>query len=161
MLVRLAAALLLIALLWSAFRYAMALRYGKVRREEERRAQEEAGRSVVAELPLPEGIVLFLEDGERFAWGEATARKADIVGARLRLNGGTMATAARAEAVLPEPEPPEEYEGRERWDVVLYLLTGAPVVVPCGTLREGVSRETAAAVFAAVRGVLHPEGRKA
>ena len=52
---------------------------------------------------------------------------------------------------LPEPPLAEAYEGRERWEVELYLRDGRRLQVPCGTLREGVSREAALAVFAAVK----------
>ena len=52
---------------------------------------------------------------------------------------------------LPEPSPPEDYVGGERWDVALFLEDGRRVVVPCGALREGVSREIAMRVFEAVR----------
>ena len=51
----------------------------------------------------------------------------------------------------PEPPRPEPYEGRERWSVELYLQDGRRLEVRCGALREGVSRETAQAVFDAVR----------
>ena len=53
--------------------------------------------------------------------------------------------------MLPEPPSAEDFEGRESWDVVLYLEDGGTCVVPCGTLREGVSREIAARVFHATR----------
>ena len=52
---------------------------------------------------------------------------------------------------LPDPPAPEDYEGRERWDVALYLTDGRTEPVPCGSLREGVSREIAIRVFEAVR----------
>jgi hypothetical protein len=61
-----------------------------------------------------------------------------------------MGTAARPGAALPDPGTPEEYEGRERWDVRLYSSQGL-ADVPCGTLREGVSRDAARAVFDSVR----------
>jgi hypothetical protein len=53
---------------------------------------------------------------------------------------------------LPEPTSPEEFEGRERWDVVLYLEGGGTRLVECGNLREGVSREIASRIFDEVRG---------
>jgi hypothetical protein len=57
---------------------------------------------------------------------------------------------------LPPPAPPEEYEGRERWDVALYGRDGLLESIPCGALREGVSREVAATVFAAVKTAIQP-----
>jgi hypothetical protein len=78
------------------------------------------------------------------------AREA-IVGARLLLRGGVIGEAARPDVRLPPAGTADEFEGRERWDVVLYLRDGATATVACGTLREGVSREVAARVFEAVR----------
>ena len=99
---------------------------------------------MVAELPLPSGEVAFLaEDALSFSWGENRVAKADIAGVRMRLNGGVLAEHAREGVRLPSPSPPEEYEGRERWDVALYGTEGLLASIPCGTLREGVSREVA------------------
>jgi hypothetical protein len=147
------AAAVLAAFLFSMFRYAMALRASKVARQSRREAEESRGRRVVAEIPGPgDGVTLFLEDGEGFYWGAASAGKREIRGTRLRLNGGILASWARPGTTLPEPASPEEFEGRERWDVVLYLEGGGTRVVECGTLREGVSREIATRIFNEVRG---------
>jgi hypothetical protein len=152
--VKIAAGAVLAVLLFSIFRYAMALRASKVARLSWREAEEARGRRVVAEIPGPgDGVTLFLEDDAGFYWGAAEVRKRDVAGGRLRLNGGILAAWARPGLVLPEPESAEDYEGRERWDVVLYLASGETRVVPCGSLREGVSREIASRVFKATREV--------
>ena len=146
------AAAVLAAFLFSMFRYAMALRAAKAARESWREAEESRGRRVVAEIPgADDGVTLFAEDGEGFYWGERHVAKRDVEGARLRLNGGILATWTRPGVTLPEPMAPEEFEGRERWDVVLYVKGGGARVVECGTLREGVSREIASRVFEAVK----------
>jgi hypothetical protein len=142
------------ALIWSLFRFSMGLRWAKLSREHQRLALEARGQRVVAELPLPGGVEFFLEDAEAFAWGGARVEKASLAGARLLLNGAVMGEARRPGADLASPPSPEEHEGRERWDVALYPRASGPVTVPCGTLREGVSREAAAEVFAAVRQAL-------
>ena len=148
------AAVALAAVLLSIFRYAMALRASKVARVSWRKAEESRGRRIVAEIPgADDGMTLFLEDDAGFYWGATEVRKREVAGGRLRLNGGILASWARAGLTLPEPESAEDYEGRERWDVVLYLDGGGTRVVPCGTLREGVSREIASRVFKATRGV--------
>ena len=151
MLIQLAAALLLLAVLWMVFRFAMALRWAKLQREEERAEEERRGRRAVAELPQGEAVVPFFEDRAGFRWGGEAVSRDGILGARLLLNGGAMAACARPGAALPEPPRPEDPEGRERWEVVLYLSDGRTVAVDCGRVREGVSREAAARVFAAVR----------
>lgn len=138
--------------LFSLFRFAMGLRAAKLAREDERASAQDEGRQVVAELPLPSGEVAFLaEDSVSFSWSETRVAKADIAGVRMRLNGGVLAEHARDGLRLPPPSPPEEYEGRERWDVAVYGTEGLLASIPCGTLREGVSREVASTVFAAVK----------
>jgi hypothetical protein len=153
-LIQLAAGGLLLLLIWRAFRLAMALRFDSAARDGERRTEEARGRRVVAEIPSHKGeIYLFLETAEAFEWQGRRMAKAEVLGCRLLLNGGLMASAVRPGITLPEPGAPEEYEGRERWDVRLHSASGA-VDVPCGTLREGVSRDAARAVFEAVRASL-------
>lgn len=151
MVLELLACIALVLLLWSLFRLAIGLRVAKLSREEERAAEEARGRRVVAEIPQGDGLVFFVEDAEGFYWGENEARKSALVGARMLLNGAVVGGYARPGITLPEPPAVEEYEGRERWDVRLYFSDGAAREVPCGQLREGVSREIAAAVFAAVK----------
>jgi hypothetical protein len=150
MIIRIAAAAFLVIALWFLFRFAMALRWSKVVREGSRSAEESRGRRVVAEIPLPDGLLLFLEDEAGFYWGRSQARKSEVLGARMLLNGGVIGSFSRAGAALPGPPPAEEYEGRERWDVLVYCRDRTEAV-PCGSLREGVSREIAARVFEAVR----------
>lgn len=145
-----AAAFLLIA--FSLFRFALGLRWAKVSREAARAEVEHTGGKIVAELPLPSGEVAFLtEDATGFAWGDRRVEKARIAGVRMRLNGGVLAELAQDGVRLPPPEPPEEYEGRERWDVAVFAADGRLEAIPCGVLREGVSREVAATVFEAVK----------
>lgn len=150
---RIAAGAALALILFSIFRYAMALRAAKVARLSWREAEESRGRRVVAEIPGPgDAVTLFLEDEGGFYWGADEVRKPEIAGGRLRLNRGILATWARPGLTLPEPESAEDFEGRETWDVVLYLDAGRTRVIPCGTVREGVSREIATRVFHATRG---------
>jgi hypothetical protein len=152
MVLKAAAAVVLVVVLWMLFRFAMGLRYEKLAREEARRAEELRGRRVLAEIPQPEGgLVLFLEDAEAFYWAGKTVRKRELLGARMLLNGGVIAACALEGQRLPEPAAPEEYEGGERWEVALYTLAGAADRVSCGALREGVSREIAGRVFDAAR----------
>jgi hypothetical protein len=146
-----AAGLALLAGLFVVFRFAMGLRWAKVQREGARAEVERAGRRIVAELPLKEAVDLFLDDGSGFRWGAGAVARADLAGARLLLNGGVMASCARPGLALPQPPRPEEFEGRERWEVLLHLRDDRALVVPCGTVREGISREAAGRVFEAVR----------
>jgi hypothetical protein len=157
MLIQLLAGLVLLAALWMLFRFAMGLRWAKVSREEARSEAESHGRRVVAEIPLSgDELAFFQEDGQRFHWGAHSVAKHDITGARLLLNGNVVGGFSRPGSPLPEMPGAEEYEDRERWDVLLYLRSGDSRRVPCGTLREGVSREIAARVFEAVRREVQP-----
>lgn len=152
MLLRLAALGILLVVLFRLFRLAMSLRHAKHMREAARATEEARGATVLAELPLSEAEVAFLiEDAEGFRWGSARLPKDAIRGARLLVNGAVLQEFALEGARLPTPAVSEEYEGRERWEVGVYLADGATAVIPCGTLREGVSRETAGRVFEAVK----------
>jgi hypothetical protein len=148
--IRFLALLALLLALWTLFRFAMGLRYAKVEREVARRDEEARGRRVVAEIPDREGLTLFLEDHAGFYWGADEARKSEILGARLTLNGGVMAACARPGFALVEPSTPAEAEG-EAWQVAIHMTDGRRRVVDCGKLREGVSREIATRAFEAVR----------
>jgi len=146
------ALLLFAAFLFLLFRFAMGLRQAKRERERAREAEEARGRRVIAEVPLSEAEVVFLtEDEDAFAWGGRQVAKAEILGARLLVNGAVLQECARPAGALPPPSPPGEYEGRERWEVALYLAGGGEARIPCGSLREGVSREIAGRAFAAAR----------
>ena len=152
MLIKVIAGALLLTVLFTVFRFAMGLRAAKVARLQARRDEEARGRRVVAEIPLSEAeMVLLLEDGRSFQWGAESLLKAEIVGARLLLNGAIVRELAVPGVVLPPPAPAEEFEGRERWDVEIHLRGGKTVMLPCGTLREGVSREIGGLAFEAIR----------
>lgn len=150
MIVSALAAALFVFFTWTLFRMAMGLRESRRVREAARRHEESQGRRVVAEIPGDDGVVLFVEDGEAFAWGAQRVPRAEIVGARLLLNRAVLASWSRPGTSLPPQAPAEAFEGRERWDVALYLRDGVVVEVACGVLREGVSREIGARVFEAV-----------
>jgi hypothetical protein len=157
--IKVVALLGLLALLWSVFRLSMGLRWAKVSRESARRQEEDRGRRIVAELPTSDGTLgFFAEDHAGFYWPAGEAGKSALRGARLLLNGGVIAAAARPGETLPDPPLAEPYEGREKWEVVLYGEGAARKTVACGTVREGVSREIATRVFEVVRAALEAAG---
>jgi len=150
MLVELLAAILLVGTLFVAFRFAMGLRWARLMREKALFEELERGRRLIAEVPTPSGeIELFLEDAWGFYWSGAEMGKRELVGARLLVNGAVLRECRRAGAELPAAEPPEEYEGRERWEVAAFL-SGGMSLIRCGSLREGVSRDAARQVFDAL-----------
>jgi hypothetical protein len=149
--IRLLAAGALLLLLFWLFRLAMGLRWAKLSREAERRDFEAAGRRLLAEVPDHEGaLVLFFEDAVAFRWGERELPKTEILGLRLMLNGRVVDERARAEFALPAAGWEQEFDGRERWDVLVHVHGGGRLDIPCGSLREGVSREAARQVFEAM-----------
>jgi hypothetical protein len=151
LLIRVLAVVLLVWGLWKLFRFAMALRFAKVLREEERQAHEATGRRLVAEVPTHAGdLVLFHESPSSFFYGEREIEKHGIVAARLFLNGRIVEQSFRPGALAPDASWAEEYDGRERWDLRLDFTSGEPLAIPCGMLREGVSREAATRLFRAV-----------
>jgi hypothetical protein len=150
-LIRLLAVLVLLVGLWAVFRMAMSLRYAKLLRDEERAREESRGRLVIAEVAADSGLELFLEDDAHFHWKGRALPKSQVLGARLRLGGGLIATANRDGVTLPEPPPAVVEEGRGRWEVVLHLQGGVAESIECGALGEGVSRDIAGRVFEAVR----------
>jgi hypothetical protein len=151
--VQIAAALAFLAFVWMTFRLAMGLRYAKVVREEARGAREGGGARVVAEIPSRQGDVqFFVDEGDAFSWPGGRIPKDAVAGARLLLRGGLVGSFERPGATLPPAGPVDDDESRERWDVAVYLHDGSSITVPCGTLREGVSRDVASRVFEALRG---------
>jgi hypothetical protein len=154
MLLKLLVALAFVLLLVRLLRLALGLRAQMHARERERAAQAARGRRVVAELPLEDGIVLFLEDAAGFHWREHEVARRELQGARLLLNGGVVAQSARPGVLLPAPAASAEFEGSEQWEVALHVAGGEVRRIPCGRLREGVSREAASAVFEAARAAL-------
>ena len=157
MVVQLLAGLAFLLAVFTLFRFSMGLRWAKVSREETRAREEAHGRQVVAEIPLGGDEVVFLvEDEAAFSWASHQLTKAEIAGARLLLNGGIVGEFVEDGFPLPPPKPPDEDEGRERWDVVVFLRGGGTTTISCGQLREGVSRQIAGRVFGAVRRAYTP-----
>jgi len=153
MIVQLLAGSLLVVTLFVAFRFAMGLRWARVVREKALIEELERGRRLIAEVPTPSGeIELFLEDESGFYWGGARLGKPGLQGARLLLNGAVMRECRSGGAELPAARLPEEYEGRERWEVMAFHAEGS-TRIECGSLREGVSRDAARDVFEAIRAV--------
>ena len=134
------------------------LRFHRRARDRERRALLEAGRRVVAEIPTPDGLALFVTDDTHFYWNERPIAKQTVRLVRILINGAPLATHAAPghgpeDAAEIEAAALDRPEGiaRDRWDVLIGTDAGE-VLVACGSVRERVSQELARAVFEAVRG---------
>jgi hypothetical protein len=150
------AAVAALALLIVAASLATTLQAYRRRRVRARDSERALGRTIVAEIPSDDDLVLFSEDATRFYHGDRSIDKDLIVAVRVLINGSPIAAyvsrrhpdAAGRQATSFEDRP--EGIARDRWDVAIETLTGT-TLVECGAIRERVSQELARTVFAAVK----------
>jgi hypothetical protein len=152
----LVAALVAIGLLLVAASLATTLQYYRRRRQRARDAERALGRTIVAELPTAEELVLFSEDAVRFHYGEQSIDKDLIMAARVLINGAPIAAVVSNRYAREAERHPTSFDdrpegiARDRWDVAIETVRGT-VLVECGAIRERVSQELARAVFDAVK----------
>jgi hypothetical protein len=127
------------------------------RRDHARDSERALGRTLVAEIPGEDDLILFSEDAVRFYYGDRSIDKDLVVAVRVLINGSPMASyVRRAEAGSAADRQATSFEdrpegiARDRWDVAIETVTGA-TLVECGAIRERVSQELARAVFDAVK----------
>jgi hypothetical protein len=151
------AAIAALLLLGVAASLATALQGYRRRRQRARDSERALGRSIVAELPTGEDLVLFSEDASRFYYADRPIDKDLIVAARVLINGAPIAAyESRRYAREAASAPPTSFEdrpdgiARDRWDVALETLAGT-VLVECGAIRERVSQELARTIFDRVK----------
>ena len=144
-------------LLFAALRLSDTLRRLRRRRQRALDSERALGRTVVAEIPSGEDLVLFSEDAVRFHYGEQAIDKDLIVAVRVLINGAPIAAYVSSrhanDAHRPQPtsfEDRPEGIARDRWDVAIETLVGT-TLIECGAIRERVSQELARAVFDSVR----------
>ena len=152
----LVAGIIAVALLLIAASLATTLTFFRRRRLRAREAQGAMGRTVVAEIPAAEDLVLFSEDTAAFHYGPRIIPKDSIAAVRVLINGvpiAAMVSLTHADAAALHPTSFEDHpEGiaRDRWDVAIETTEGL-VLVECGAIRERVSQELARAIFDAVK----------
>jgi hypothetical protein len=149
------AGLVAVVLLLTAASLATTLHVYRRRRERDRDAERALGRTIIAELPTEEHLVIFSEDDVRFYYGDRGIDKDLIVATRVLINGSPIAAAIsrrhQAQALQPTSfEDRPEGIARDRWDVAIETAAGT-VIVECGAIRERVSQELARSVFDAVK----------
>ena len=156
-----------VALLLVAASLATTLQMFRRRRARARDAERALGRTLIAEIPAADDLILFSEDATCFYYGEASIDKDLIAAVRVLINGAPIAacvsrrsptnrpTSVRAAAHDGAPgaaaviDDRPEGIARDRWDVAIETL-GGTTLVECGAIRERVSQELARAVFDAV-----------
>jgi len=172
-----------VLLLLAAASLATTLQGYRRRRQRARDSERALGRTVIAELPIADELVLVSEDAHRFYYGERTIDKDLIAAVRLLINGSPIAAyesrrhaakspaMARVERSTGPPAMPPQGKGvtvpidavpdgiaRDRWDVAVETVTGT-VIIECGAIRERVSQELARAVFEAIKSDLERRDR--
>jgi len=157
------AGLLAALLLFAAASLGTTLQAYRRRRQRARDSQRERGRTIVAEIPSDDDLVLFSEDDVCFYYGTHAIPKTAIMAVRVLINGSPIAASERppaaggpAEAGRHARMSPTSFEdrpegiARDRWDVAIEMDHDT-MLVECGAIRERVSQELARAVFDAVR----------
>ena len=150
------AGIIAVVLLLFAASLATTLQFFRRRRLRARADEGALGRTVIAEIPAGEDLLLFSEDPEAFHYGDRVIRKDTIAAARVLINGAAIAAVISRRHVGAAARDPTGFDdrpegiARDRWDVALETTDGT-VLVACGAIRERVSQELARAVFDAVK----------
>jgi hypothetical protein len=147
-----------LALLLVAASLATTLKLYRGRRGRLRDSERALGRTIVAEIPAGDDLVLFSEDQKRFYYGDRSIDKDLITAVRVLINGAPIAAHVSRRRVATDAQPTafeDRPDGiaRDRWDVAIEAATGT-TLVQCGAIRERVSQELARAVFDAVKRAL-------
>jgi hypothetical protein len=152
----LVAGIVAFALLVAAASLATTLHYYRRRRQRAREDERAQGRTIVAELPAGDDLVLFTEDAVHFYYGNRSIAKDRVTAVRVLINGSPIAAVVSTRLAGDAAPSPTSFEdrpdgiARDRWDVAIESAEGT-MLVECGAIRERVSQELARAVFEAVR----------
>ena len=125
------------------------------RRRRNREQERSLGRTIIAEIPAEDDLVLFTEDDRQFHYGSRSVDKDAIAAVRVLINGVPIAACVSTRHATDAPLPTrfnDRPEGiaRDRWDVAIERADGT-TLVECGAIRERISQELARAVFDAVK----------
>jgi hypothetical protein len=159
------AAIAALLLVFLAASLATTLRRYRRRRQRARDSERALGRTIVAEIPATDDLVLFSEDAARFYLGDRSIDKDLIVAVRVLINGSPIAAYVSSRHATSVPRQATRFEdrpdgiARDRWDVAIETVTGT-VLVECGAIRERVSQELARTVYEAVRRELESRDRQ-
>jgi len=126
------------------------------RRRQNRDHERTLGRTIIAEIPADDDLVLFTEDDRHFHYGRQAVDKDRIAAVRVLINGAPIAACVSKRHAAGAPIQPTSFEdrpegiARDRWDVAIEGVDGT-TLVECGAIRERISQELARAVFDAVK----------
>ena len=131
------AGLVALGLLLFGLGLASTLRFHQRRRRRELRELREAGRTVVAEIPTKDGLMLFVADEDHFYYGDTAISKRDIRLVRVLINGSPIASYTARRARSDDPGSSGSFADRpegiahDRWDVLVGTEAG-DTLVECG-----------------------------
>jgi hypothetical protein len=152
----LVAGIVALVLLLVAASLATTLRAYRRRRQRARDTERALGRTLIAELPTADDLVLVSQDARCLYYGERAIDKDLIRAVRVLINGSPIAAYVSrrqtAAAPLQETSFEDRPEGiaRDRWDVAVETTAGT-TLIECGAIRERVSQELARTVFDAIK----------
>src|SRR5688572_10179280 len=124
------AGIVAVVLLLVAASLATTLRAYRRRRQRARDSERTLGRTVIAELPIADELVLISEDEHRFYYGERAIDKDLIAAVRVLINGSPIAayvSRRHATGVAPQVTQFEDRPdgiARDRWDVAVETVVG-------------------------------------
>src|SRR5260221_8315046 len=150
------AALVALALLAAAASLATTLQVYRRRRRRLRDSERALGRTIVAEIPAGNDLVLFSADPSRFYYGDRSIDKDLIAALRVLINGAPIAAAVSTRHPEAVDRRPTRFEDRpegippDPWDLASETVSGT-VLVECGAIRERVSQELARTAYEAVK----------
>jgi hypothetical protein len=152
----LVAGVVALVLLVAAASLATTLQLYRRRRQRARDSERALGRSIIAEIPAGDDLVLVSEDDVRFYYGERSIDKDLIAAVRVLINGAPIAAYVSRRHAAAGNRQPTSFEdrpegiARDRWDVAVETVAGT-TLIECGAIRERVSQELARKVFDAIR----------
>ena len=150
------AGIIAVLLLLTAASLATTLQMYRRRRQRARNSERALGRTLIAEIPAVDDLVLFSEDSTRFHYGDRSIDKDLIAAVRVLINGAPIAGYVSSRSPKHAPIEATGFDdrpegiARDRWDVAIETVAGT-TIVECGAMRERVSQELARAVFDAVK----------
>ena len=135
---------------------ATTLTFYRKRRRQNRDRERALGRTIIAEIPADDDLVLVTEDSRQFHYGARSVNKDGIAAVRVLINGAPIAACVSTRHADRAATQPTSFEdrpegiARDRWDVAIESVDGT-TLVECGAIRERISQELARAVFDAVK----------
>jgi hypothetical protein len=158
------AGIVAIVLLATAASLATALQDFRRRRARARDSEQALGRSIIAEVPARDDLLLVSEDDTRFYYGDRSIDKDLILAVRVLINGSPIAAYVSPRHPRDQARQATSFEdrpdgiARDRWDVAIETVTGT-TLVECGAIRERVSQELARTIFDRIKGDMEQRDR--